>query len=132
MEVSYTRKGAIFRSWEDGDNNSLTVLNTEDGVQINHFDQCGFSGEVVALQLSAQESGEVAKRIYLVLSGMQPNNPINEPGAQLIVTRDTAGDPYREGVSMTLSNGDWHRDFRFCMTNDVARDLATFMHNAKG
>jgi hypothetical protein len=131
MHVTYPRKSALFRSWEPDDATSLTVLIAEDGVSLQHCDDRHYSTEVTVLQLTIPEAVEVAERILRVLRGGPAQTPEEDAQApQLVVTLTNDGEPYREGVSLALSTGDWNRDFSFSMSNDTARDLATAMHAA--
>ncbi|MDP2780471.1 hypothetical protein [Devosia sp.] len=130
MKAITPRKSAIYRSWEKDDKTTLIVVVTEDGVSLHHIDARYMETESTLLQLSGTEAKEVAERILRVLRGSPAQNPIDLPAPQLFVTRQTDGEPYREGVALALSNGDWQRDFHFNMTNEIAHELALIMHAA--
>lgn len=130
MKAITPLKSAIYRSWEQGDSTTLIVVVTEDGVSLQHIDDRHTETESTLLQMTASEAREIAERILRVLRGVPASNPIDQPAPQLFVTRQTDGEPYREGVAMTLSNGDWMRDFQFNMTNEIAHELALIMHAA--
>lgn len=130
MKAITPRKSAIYRSWEEGDSTTLIVVVTEDGVSIQHIDGRHMETESTLLQMTASEAREIAERILRVLRGVPANNPIDQPAPQLFVTRQTDGEPYREGVALALSNGDWMSDFHFNMTNEVAHELALIMYAA--
>ncbi len=83
------------------------------------------------LQLSVPQALDVAERIQRVLRGEPPKNPIDQPAPQLFVAPITDGDPYREGVRVSLSNGNWMRDFNFNMTTETAQALAKLLQSAQ-
>lgn len=131
MHVIHTTKSAIYRSWEEYDKTTLIVAITEDGVSLHHFDTNYTEPESTLLKLTAPEALSVAERIQRVLRGEAPQNDFDQPGAKLIVTSTTDGDPYREGVSIALDSGDWNRDFHFCMENVYASNLAKLLQSAQ-
>ena len=132
MNVIHTTKSAIHRSWESCDKTTLVAAITEDGVSLHHVNTNYTDAESTLLKLSVPEALDVAERIQRVLRGEPPKNPIDQPAPQLFVTPITDGDPYREGVAVTLSNGDWMRDFHFNMSTDTAQALAKLLQSAQG
>ncbi|WP_121498293.1 hypothetical protein [Pseudomonas aeruginosa] len=132
MNVIHTTKSAIYRSWDSCDKTTLVVAITEDGVSVHHFNTNFLNAESALIQLSQPEALGVAERIQRVLSGEAPQNDFDQPGAKLIVTRTTDGDPYREGVSIALDTGDWNRDFDFRMDNGYASSLANLLQSVQG
>jgi len=132
MQVSNPLKCAIYRSWETCDKTTLVVVVTDDGVSLQHIDRRFMDCQSTTLQLNGDEAADVAARIQRVLRGEAPQNRLDDPGAKLVVTLTTDGDPYREGVSLALDTGDWERDFDFRMENGYARDLAKLMQVIPG
>lgn len=131
MNVIHTTKSAIYRSWEEYDKTTLIVAITEDGASLHHIDSNYTNAESTLLQLSAPKALDVAERIQRVLRGEPPKNPIDQPAPQLFVAPITDGDPYREGVRVSLSNGNWMRDFHFNMTTETAQALAKLLQSAQ-
>jgi hypothetical protein len=131
MNVIHTTKSAIYRSWEEYDKTTLIVAITDDGVSLHHIDSNYTNAESTLLQLSAPKALDVAERIQRVLRGEPPKNPIDQPAPQLFVAPITDGDPYREGVRVYLSNGNWMRDFHFNMTTETAQALAKLLQSAQ-
>ncbi|MCS7527033.1 hypothetical protein N0609_12025 [Pseudomonas aeruginosa] len=132
MQVTHTRKSFLYTSWDSGDKTTLTVAITADGVSLHHIDRGYLNSQSTMLNLSADEAADVAARIERVLRGEAPQNRLDEPGAKLVVTQATDGDPYREGVSLALDDGGaWDQQFDFQMEKGSASSLAAILRAAQ-
>lgn len=133
MQVTHTRKSILYTSWDSGDKTTLTVAITDDGVLLHHIDLGYLNSQSTMLHLSVAEAADVAARIERVLRGEAPQNRLDEPGAKLVVTQATDGDPYREGVSLALDDGGaWDQEFEFQMAKGNASSLAKVLQSAQG
>lgn len=133
MQVTHTRKSILYTSWDSGDKTTLTVAITDDGVLLHHIDLGYLNSQSTMLHLSVAEAADVAARIERVLRGEAPQNRLDEPGAKLVVTQATDGDPYREGVSLALDDGGaWDQEFEFQMAKGYASSLAKVLQSAQG
>ncbi|MDU4254502.1 hypothetical protein [Pseudomonas sp.] len=126
MQIIKPQQCSIHHSWERDESTMLIVTATAAGVQLQHLDARYTSAEVAVVQLTTAEARDVAERILLALNRKTPTNPSGSAEApQLVVTRTNDGEPYREGVCLALSAGDWNRDFSFSMEDSTAMALAT-------
>lgn len=132
MNVIHTNKSAIYHSWDSCDKTTLVVAIAEDGVSLHHFNTNYTEPESTLLKLTVPEALSVAERIQRVQRGEAPQNDFDQPGAKLIVTSTTDGEPFREGVSIALDTGDWNRDFHFRMEKGYASSLAKLLQSAQG
>ncbi len=125
MNISHALHCTTHRSWETSGSTTLTMIVINGGVQIQHIDNSYAEPQLTILQLTGGEAVDVAQRILLALRGERPNNGAGDAESPcLYVTSTTDGEPYREGISLALSSGDWARDFSFSMTQDTASELA--------
>ncbi len=134
MQISYAVHSAVFQSWESSDRSTLIVMQLKNTVQIQHLAPRYTGEEATILDLSLAEAADVADRIQLVLGGEPVENPnLGDDGAseaRLVVRYTNDGDPFREGVSLDIDTGNWHKDFGFSMTQCTARELASALQRA--
>ena len=125
MKVSRPPHSSIHRSWDSEEQTQLAVIVKADGVELKHFGSPFSKTEMTVIQLSPDEAAQAADRIHQVLRGERSQNEAgSEIEPQLVISYTTDGEPFREGVSLALSAGNWQRDFDFSMSQSVARELA--------
>jgi len=131
MNITRTRHCSVFRSWDRDGGTTLQVIQQEGVVLLQHIDNRFMETDLTILQLDAAEAQSVAERIHKVLRGERAGNPDDdhaEPHLKVVFTTD--GDPYREGVRLSLCAGNWDRDFDFTMTQETAEDVAKALSSA--
>lgn len=125
MKVTYKQNISTFESWELEDPARLVVSAIPGAVVLDHFSSGYGEQEAVQLSLSPSEAISVAERIEQALKG---NKPINVEGSkdnpQLAVEHTNEGEPFREGVLLSLLAGDWNNDFHFAMEWRTAQSLS--------
>lgn len=122
MDVHYPEQSKCFHSWdESGERTSLLVMLKGASWQLQHIDNRFMQELTTCLTLSVAEVEGVVARIALVRAGKHPENPQDLP--RLVVTGDTDGEPYREGVRLALDTGNWEKDFSLTLTNYDAGEL---------
>lgn len=131
MNITRTRHCSVFRSWDRDDTTTLQIIQQDGVVLLQHIDNRFMETDLTILQLDAAEAQSVAERINKVLRGEPAGNPDDdhaEPHLKVVFTND--GDPYREGVRLSLCAGNWDRDFDFTMTQKTAEDVAKALSSA--
>ncbi len=131
MKLTRTHHCSVFRSWDKDQRTTLQVIPQDCSVLLQHIDTRFMESDLTILQLDAAEVESVAERIRKVLRGEHPGNPGDdhqEPHLKVVFTTD--GEPYREGVRLSLCAGNWERDFDFTMSQETAEDLAKALTSA--
>lgn len=133
MNITYPTHCGTFSNWHPDDSTTLIVLISPTGVQIQHLDTNRIGALMTCASLSYAKALDVAGRLRQVLGGEGASNPgDDQEGPRLLVTRTTDGEPYREGISLSIDSGDWNRDFDFPMSTGTAHDLANLLMQAQG
>ena len=131
MNITRTRHCSVFRSLDRDGTTTLQIIQQDGVVLLQHIDNRFMETDLTILQLDAAEAQSVAERIHKVLRGERGGNPDDdhaEPHLKVVFTTD--GDPYREGVRLSLCAGNWDRDFDFTMTQETAEDVAKALSSA--
>lgn len=131
MNITRTRHCSVFRSWDKDGTTTLQVIQQDGVVLLQHIDNRFMETDLTILHLDAAEAQSVAERIHKVMRGERAGNPgddHSEPHLKVVFTND--GEPYREGVRLSLCAGNWERDFDFTMTQETAEDLAKALSSA--
>ena len=125
MIITRTHQCSVFHSWDKEDRTALQVILLGDVFLLQHIDTRYLETSLTILQIEAAEAKGVAERIQNVLRGDLPGNPNDDllkPYLRVVLTTD--GEPYREGVRLSLCAGNWESDFDFGMTKETAMALA--------
>lgn len=131
MKLTRARHCSVFHSWDKDQRTTLQVIPQDGIVMLQHIDTRYMENDLTILQLDAAEALSVAERLKKVLRGERAGNPGDdhqEPHLKVVFTTD--GEPYREGVRLSLCAGNWERDFDFTMTQETAGDLAKALTSA--
>ncbi|MBM3105527.1 hypothetical protein IIE18_10285 [Pseudomonas sp. V1] len=132
MNVTYPTHCGTFSNWHPDDSTTLIVLISPAGVQLQHLDTNRIGAFMTCASLSNAEALDVAGRLNQALRGERASNPgDDEERPHLLVTRTTDGEPYRDGISLSIDTSDWNRDFDFPMSTGTAHDLANLLMQAK-
>lgn len=125
MKVIYQSKVSFFRNWNADSSAKITLVAQAGSVLLQYSTSDYVQPESIAVTLTQEEALSVADRINLVLKGEKPSSSegtAEDP--QLIVRYTNDGEPFREGVNLSLSAGDWHKDFSFDMDERTAKSMA--------
>jgi hypothetical protein len=131
VEFSHPEQGGVFRSWDEypEDRALLIVTMNRQGVQVIHSANASRKAEMTVFSLSHKEAALLADDIKRVLEGRQGNGYAEDARQCLKATYTNEGEPFREGVELSIDTGNWMRDFSFRMDKYTATAICEALLN---